>query len=70
MKKLFAIIARTTDNRPIIWSGVDSTITCHQHHITITGCNTIEKAMDCLHRNFDPKTYRETPNVIEWVNGR
>lgn len=68
MKKLFAIIARTQSNAPVIWSGVDNTISIPREHITITGCDTIEKAIDCLHRNFDPKTYRETPNVIDWVN--
>lgn len=70
MKKLFAIIARMTDGAPVIWSAVDSTICIPRHALTIIGCHTIEQAMETLHRNFDPKTYRETPNVIEWVNGR
>lgn len=70
MKKLFAIIARMTDGAPVIWSGVDNTICIPRHALTIVGCHTIEQAMETLRRNFDPKTYRETPNVIEWVNGR
>lgn len=70
MKKLFAIIARMTDGAPVIWSAVDSTISIPRRHLTIIGCNTIEKAIDTLHRNFDPKEYRETPNVIEYVNGK
>lgn len=70
MKKLFAIIARMTDGAPVIWSAVDSTICIPRRSLTIVGCHTIEQAMETLHRNFDPKMYRETPNVIEWVNGR
>ena len=70
MKKLFAIIARMTDGAPVIWSAVDSTICIPRRALTIVGCHTIEQAMETLHRNFDPKTYRETPNVIEWVKGR
>lgn len=70
MKKLFAIIARLTDGAPVIWSAIDSTISIPRRHLTIVGCHTIEQAMETLHRNFDPKAYRETPNVIEWVNGR
>lgn len=69
MKKLFAIIARLSDGAPVIWSGVDNTISIPRRHLTIVGCHTIEQAMETLHRNFDPKAYRETPNVIEWVNG-
>ena len=70
MKKLFAIIAHLTDGAPIIWSAIDGTISITRRHLTIVGCHTIEQAMETLHRNFDPKEYRETPNVIEWVNGR
>lgn len=70
MKKLFAIIARTVDGAPIIWSGVDNTVSIPRKHITITGCETIEKALECLHKNFDSHYYRETPNVKEWVNGQ
>ena len=68
MKKQFAIIARTINGYPIIWDGINAVISIPRLNITYIGCPTIESAIECLHRNFTG--YRETPNVIEYVNGK
>lgn len=68
MKKQYAIIARTPDGYPIIWNGVFGVVAIPRLNITCIGCPTIESAIECLHRNFTG--YRETPNVIDYVNGK
>lgn len=67
MKKQTAIIARTVNGYPIIWNAVNQTVSIPRLNIVCVGYPTIESAIECLHRNFTG--YRETPNVIEYVNG-
>lgn len=68
MKKQFAIIGRTPERFPIIWDGINAVVKIPRLNIMCTGCPTIESAIECLHRNFTG--YRETPNVIDYVNGK
>lgn len=65
--KTSAIIGRTIQGYAIIWDGINGVISIPRLNITCTGCPTIEKALECLQRNFTG--YRETPNVIEYVKG-
>lgn len=66
--KQYAIIARTIDGYPIIWSAVNQTVSIPRLNVVCVGYPTIESALECLRKNFT--SYRETPNVIDYVNGK